>query len=218
MRSLECAFCGQVDGDGSRNEILALIQEPWAHRPVLAELGAAVAMPSIGALVRGHTLVCPADHHRSVLAAPQNVAADVQDLVASVRGRLEAATGLSTHVFEHGSAREGNRVACSVEHAHVHVLPCGGDVRPLIIDAARWQPAGEDLDDLRRVVGDAEYLLYEAPGGERLTVATTTGLPSQLLRQVFAAALDIPQWDWRLEPAVERIVATAELIATRIPA
>lgn len=216
--SFDCAFCGQSTGTPQQNDILALIDEAWAVRPVLAELGAAVAMPSVGALTPGHTLVCPTKHHRSLLATPEDAAADVQSLVNRVRARLEYATGLPTHVFEHGSSRHGKRVACSVEHAHVHILPCEVDVRSTVSKIVRWQPAGNNLDDLRRVVGDSEYLLYEAPTGERLAAATEIGLPSQLLRKVFAAALDVEQWDWHLDPAVERIAATAELFGVCVTA
>jgi ATP adenylyltransferase len=214
--TIDCAFCGQVAGDPDRNEIAALVDESWALRPTLAELGAAVAMPSIGALVPGHTLVCPGEHYRSVLAAPQDVASDVEELTRVVRHRLEAVTGLPTHVFEHGSPRDGSRVACSVEHAHVHVLPTELDVRAQVRAVASWQSTDHDLDTLRALVGDREYLIYEAPTGERLLATTSSGLPSQLLRQVFAAALDIADWNWRTDPAVERIRATAELLSATV--
>lgn len=216
--TIDCAFCGQVAGDPDRNEIAALIEESWALRPVLAELGAAVAMPSIGALVPGHTLVCPAAHYRSVLAAPQDVASDVEELTSVVRRRLEGATGLPTHVFEHGSPRDGSRVACSVEHAHVHVLPTELDVRAQVSAVTSWQSTDHDLDALRGLVGDREYLIYEAPTGERLLTTTSSGLPSQLLRQVFAAGLGIPDWNWRSDPAIERIRATVELLSVSVAA
>jgi hypothetical protein len=91
-------------------------------------------------------------------------------------------------------------------------------VLPAIGGIADWKPAGRNLDELRHVVGDSEYLLYEAPTGQRLAATTDTGLPSQLLRRVFAAALDIGEWDWRVDPAAGRVTATAELYGVRIPA
>ncbi|HTU78095.1 MAG TPA: hypothetical protein VMF09_04980 [Solirubrobacteraceae bacterium] len=214
--SADCSFCSQVAGNPERNEILTLIDDPWALRPVLAEVGGAVAMPSIGALVPGHALVCPASHQRSVVATPTSIAGDVQELLGIVRQRLESAVGLPTHVFEHGSARYGGRIACSVEHAHVHVLPCEADVRRAIRDLAVWRPVGKEIADLRDIVGDSEYLLYETPDGERMTATTDTGLPSQLMRQVFARELRIADWNWRREPAVERIEATVELLAVDV--
>jgi diadenosine tetraphosphate (Ap4A) HIT family hydrolase len=214
----DCAFCAQTAGLEEHNEMFALTGERWALRPVLAERGAAIAMPSIGALAPGHMLVCPVAHHRSLLAAPDTVAAAVQELLGAVRSHVEHATGTVTHVFEHGSSRYGERVACSVEHAHLHVLPCESDVLSAIADIADWKPAGRNLDELRRVVGDSEYLIYESPTGQRLTAITDTGLPSQLLRRVFASALDVSEWDWRVDPAVGRVAATAELYGVRIPA
>jgi ATP adenylyltransferase len=208
----DCTFCGQIAGDPSRNDVAPLVDAHWASRPVLTELGAAVVMPSIGALVPGHVLVCPAGHYRSVVAAPSDVARDVENLLGITRDRLESLTGSPTHVFEHGSSLCGDRVACSVEHAHVHIVPSPVDVRCRIAEVAEWWPAGSDIDDLRAVVGGDEYLLYAAPTGERLVATSATGFPSQLLRRVVAAAIGLVDWNWRSDPAADRIRATAELL------
>jgi diadenosine tetraphosphate (Ap4A) HIT family hydrolase len=211
--SVDCPFCAQAAGELDHNEIAALIDEPWAARPVLAELGGAVAIPSIGALAPGHTLICPAEHYRSSLACPRELREEISELTRLVRGRLESATQLPTHVFEHGSPHDGSRIACSIEHAHVHVLPADIDVRERVATLAEWIAVKDGLESLRAAVGNAEYLFYEAPTGERAIATTTTGLPSQLLRRVFAEALGLEEWNWRIQPAVERMRRTAELMS-----
>jgi ATP adenylyltransferase len=210
--SLDCTFCGQIAGDPHRNAIASILDAPWAMRPVLAENDAAVVMPSIGALVPGHALVCPATHHRSVVAAPPNIAREVEDLLSTTRQRVASLTGNPTHVFEHGSSLHGFRIACSVEHAHVHIVPSAVDIRTRLIGVAKWRPAGDDLDDLRSAVGDDEYLFYAAPTGERLVATSAAGFPSQLLRCVIADAIGLADWNWRTDPATNRIRATAELL------
>lgn len=208
----DCTLCGQIAGDPRRNDLAALIEAPWALRPVLAENGAAVVMPSIGALVAGHTLVCSATHCRSVVAAPPHVARDIEELVRKTRERVKTATGSPTHVFEHGSSLHGHRIACSVEHAHVHIVPSAVDVRGSIAEVAEWRAVGTDVDDLRSAVGVDEYLLYAAPTGERLAATSVEGFPSQLLRRVIADAIGLAGWNWRTDPAADRVRATAELL------
>lgn len=212
----QCTFCGQIAGDPKRNDIAGLIRDRWAMRPVIAETGLAVVMPSIGALVPGHVLVSPASHLRSVFGAPHSVAEAVGQLVVAMREQLEAATGLPTHVFEHGSSSCGDRVACSIEHAHVHVLPAAVDLVPILADIAPWEIASHDQDRLSNLIGDAEYLFYEGPTGERMIATTSTGFPSQLMRQVFARELGLVDWNWRTNPALDRIRATVDLL--RCPA
>jgi diadenosine tetraphosphate (Ap4A) HIT family hydrolase len=185
---------------------------------VLAEFGQGVVMPSIGALVPGHVLICPKTHHRSLVAAPRDTACDVEQLLTRTRQRLEAMTGMPAHVFEHGSSLDGWRVACSVEHAHIHLVPSAIDVREDISGVAIWQRVGKDLDDLRSMVGRDEYLFYEAPTGERLVATSASGFPSQALRRVIGRAIGVADWDWRSDPAVDRIAATADLLAEGVAA
>jgi len=216
--SRDCKFCGQIAGDPRRNELATIVDALWTSRPVLAETAAAVVMPSIGALVTGHALVCPARHYRSLVAAPPDVARDVEGLLAATRERVETLTNSPTHVFEHGSSLHGSRIACSVEHAHTHVVPSSVDIRDRITGVAEWRAVGIDLEDLRSAVGGQEYLYYAAPTGECLVATSAQGFPSQLLRRVLADAMGLPDWNWRTEPAVDRVQTTAELLLEPVAA
>jgi diadenosine tetraphosphate (Ap4A) HIT family hydrolase len=211
-----CDFCGQVAGDPSRNAILRLLGSDWSVRPVLDERPGAVLMPSIGALVPGHVLVCPTEHARSFAATPAHLEPTLTELETAAARHLSESLGLPMHRFEHGSSRTGSRVACSVEHAHLHLVPAAVDLRHTLRSLADWREIGEGLEALRAAAGDDEYLFYAAPTGERWVATTTTGFPSQMLRRVLAEALDVDEWNWREHPATERIQATAALFGVEV--
>src|SRR5207248_199571 len=98
----------------------------------------------------------------------------------------------------------GGRIACSVEHGHLHLVPSKVDIWPALEDRLVWHA----LDDgsLTETVDGREYLRYRTPAGS-WHIAITDGdpIPSQLMRQVFASALGEPSvWNWRDFPQPTR--------------
>jgi diadenosine tetraphosphate (Ap4A) HIT family hydrolase len=185
---------------------------------VLLENDAAAVMPSIGALVPGHVLVCPKEHVRSFASAPADSEAEFADLTTHSIRILEKRLGKPVHAFEHGSSLNDDRVACSVEHAHLHLLPADVSVEAAIRHAGPWTAVGESLGELRGVAGQAEYLLYRKPEGQRyVSIAPADGFRSQLMRQVFAEALGVSdRWNWRDYPQRSNIRATVELFSPSV--
>jgi ATP adenylyltransferase len=179
---------------------------------LLENVGAAV-IPSVGALVPGHVLVCTKPHVRSFAAAPAGSQEALWDLSLSVIALLECASGNPVHAFEHGSPQAGTRVACSVEHAHLHVLPAAVSVHRELAEIGNWVAIGDAPEAVSAAVGAAEYLLYRDPAGQRfVALAPREGFPSQLMRRVFADAVGTgPHWDWRRYPAHENVVATIDM-------
>jgi diadenosine tetraphosphate (Ap4A) HIT family hydrolase len=169
-------------------------------------------MPSIGALTAGHVLVCPKEHARSIAAASSQAASDVEAIAEKCREELRQSRRLPVHAFEHGSSATGERVACSVEHAHLHLVPADVEIRPQLHSLAEWHSLEPSTEAIRLMAEGREYLAYEAPDGERLLAVTDSGFPSQLLRQVLAAALGKPtKWNWREHPARFEIDETIAL-------
>jgi ATP adenylyltransferase len=213
MSGSECAFCAQINGRTSDNELLRVLGTDWARRPLLAELGDAVTMPSIGALTTGHVLVCPRTHVCSTAGAEAEVAGDVARLAVRVRAFLELRFGEIVHEFEHGSPSDGSRVACSIEHAHVHLVPAAVDPMPALSGLATWRPGPHDPADLAACVQGREYISYREPGGRRWVATTETGFRSQLMRIALAAPMGVVDWNWREAPAVDHVAATVQLFA-----
>jgi ATP adenylyltransferase len=214
---LGCSFCAQIAGRVAGNEVIKLLADACFVRPVLLESGQAVVMPSIGPLSRGHVLVCPTQHLRSTLEADSDVHADIEALIEEAREQLETLTGLPVHRFEHGSSRDGIRVACSVEHAHVHLVPADVVIWDRLPEIASWRLAPEDRARLREDVGGREFLLYEGPGTERVLATTDAGFPSQVLRQLLASALGSPStWNWREHPCAAVMRESSALLRARV--
>jgi diadenosine tetraphosphate (Ap4A) HIT family hydrolase len=217
MTNEHCYLCGQIEGSEERNLIWPLLAVPSARRPVLAENAVGVVMPSLGALVPGHVLVMPKVHVRSFVSAPSDVQGKLEELTQLTRRALSSQLGLPVHMFEHGSSKHGTRVACSVEHAHRHLIPTTAAVGAPIAAAVNWAPVGQRR--LRDIVGDCEYLHYQSADGESLAAtAPLGGYESQLLRRLFATELRIPDaWNWRVHPQLENVRATIDLFATAHP-
>jgi hypothetical protein len=94
------------------------------------------------------------------------------------------------------------RVACSVEHAHLHLVPAAPDLWPHIDHSIQWERLADGLNALPSAIGSHEYLLYRDLD-ERYWVsrAPADGHPSQVMRRALAAALGEPeQWNWRVHP------------------
>lgn len=204
MNAHACCLCSQIAGDPDRDMIAALLPgRPYARR-VLDESEAFAVVPSLGALVPGHVLVCPRRHLRSFAALPAALQDELDALVARVGRRLAALHGAPhLHAFEHGMAAAGDRIVCTVDHAHLHLLPLARPVEPVL--EGEWQPFDGRLATLAAQVaaaGGGEYLWLATPGRpSRLQCAAPgAAVPSQALRRAFAAALGQPQWDWRTTP------------------
>jgi ATP adenylyltransferase len=208
-----CCLCAQMRGEPE----LDLLHEylgGQAYRRRLVELGHDwYAMPSIGSLVPGHTLLCPFDHVRSYAALGR---ATMVDLCPRL-DRLAAGLGGRVQVFEHGNAKTGSQVACSVEHAHLHVVPKGPDMWPHIDARLEWEALEGGLPGLAASVGTDEYLLYgDLSGRYWVARASDRGHASQILRRALATAVGQPeQWNWRAHPRLRDTEASLRAL-TRV--
>jgi ATP adenylyltransferase len=203
-----CHLCAQIAGDSAADLVHSVLAPAIYRRAVCGETTEFAVIPSIGPLVAGHVLVTPKRHVRSFASLPGWQRDSGDELAARLAADLARVYDQPVHKFEHGSARCGSTIACSVEHAHLHLLPTEAEVWPLIQDAGPWRDLG--TQSLATIVAGREYLLYEQPNGERrVWITDETPIASQFMRQAFAAALRIPQyWDWRTHPRREEIRAT----------
>lgn len=215
---IACAFCAQITGWQEHNALASLLGSGWSQRPLLIETETAVVMPSIGALTLGHVLVSPKRHLRSAAACEGYEQTDLRALIEETSAWITRLSPDPVHIFEHGSSAAHNGpVACSVEHAHVHVIPAAVDISDALPAVASWTPMRADRSELLGVTNGDEYLFYESPAGERFLAMTKVGFQSQLLRRVFAEALG-PEidWNWRREPARDRVQKTVELFCEAV--
>jgi hypothetical protein len=209
VRVGECCLCSQVAGDPSNDLIATLLGDRTYRRRVIREYEHLAVIPSLGPLVDGHVLLCTTTHVPGFAALPVGLYHAYRRAQDDLTAFLSHEYRRSVHAFEHGSSMTGDHVPCTVDHAHLHLLPLPGEVVVELPPSLEWQPIDPSPGALARATGGREYIRYEAPTGEcAVAVATDGPFPSQLMRRVFAGALGLGSWNWRDDPAPDAADAT----------
>ncbi len=198
----DCYFCGQIRGDADQDLIASMLPSVPYRRRVILENELFAVIPSLGALTPGHVLLCTRSHIRSFASIEWDKA--TADAYRAIRieliERIQASYGGVIHLFEHGMATTGEHIPCTIDHAHLHLLPVRLEV-PVLDDEA-WSETDVSIETLGRHTRGYEYLYHECPSA---AVGLRLGPPgifgSQVLRQHFATFLDCDnRWDWRTHP------------------
>lgn len=182
-----------------------------------------VAWPSVGSLVEGHLLVLPRSHHLAFAPLWATDNGELTELLRAVKARLTTVFNQDVYLFEHGPAAHGLPVGCSVDHAHLHLVPLQFDLFAAACDfepALRWHPANRE-----RLAADyasgSSYLYVELPSGDAWATLAVEPLPSQFFRRVIAERLKLDNYEWRIAPRPEvtqrtlRSLRRARLVRTR---
>lgn len=199
MRDNGCCLCDQFAGRAAGDLLHRHLGGTYEERLRRIEGGFAL-LPSVGALVPGHLLLCPEQHLRSFREPGASQLADVERRVDEVAAALTRATGRRVSCFEHGDAPGVSRVSCSVSHAHLHLVPAGKSLINGAQQLAEWMQI-ESLADLPSTIGEHEYLMLKEADLLLVAKAPEAGHPSQLLRRLVADSVGTPEaWNWREHP------------------
>ena len=203
-----CGFCAKIKSGFPQAEI-----QPWDR--LLYESKNFIVLPTVGAIVQGWLLIVPKDHYLCMGALDRNLFAEYEELCATVADVIERCYG-PVAIFEHGPAKPNEVVGCSVDHAHVHLVPTQCD---LILDASKmftepleWRSASGIADTRSFFIEKKSYLYLEQPLGKAF-IANHPGIQSQLFRKVIAAhAGCLERYDWRSFPEINNILFTVNEI------
>jgi ATP adenylyltransferase len=187
---------------------------PWNH-PVLAGQGFEV-VPSLGALVPGWLLVAPVEHRLRVA----NCSPEERQALTVVRRRVQDELGATfgpVVAFEHGPRTPGSAAGCSVDHAHLHVVPVNGPVfetaRGLAPELS-WERV-PSMDAAWDSVEAADaYVVFEREGVTWLARDRADDIPSQLFRRAIARVTSHSEWNWRAEPQAGNVKLTMRVLAS----
>jgi ATP adenylyltransferase len=202
LKTQECCLCSEVAGEESNDLIASMLHgEPYVRR-VMLESGSFAAIPSLGPLASGHTLLCPKMHVRSFARLEPSFQTEYQVIKNELRRALSQRYDSDIHLFEHGMAATGDRVMCTTDHAHLHFVPLP---RSCDVDGLKhlpWTEFDGSLGELAQWSQGREYILYETPdGGCRLLLARERSFESQYMRKLFAQSLGRGEnWNWRDDP------------------
>ena len=210
MNKSACCICSQIVGDATNDLVAQLIDSHNYVRRVPLESGSFAVIPSVGPLVRGHVLLCPKKHFRSFAQVPTMLEDEFADMKKKLSAIIAETYGQRVHYFEHGSAKNAQHPMCTVEHAHLHLVPTDAEIWPTVQSQFEWQQIESNIADLFSMVGDMEYIWYESPEGVSVVTKGIEGtFESQYLRKVFAKAIGLDEmWNWREFPRVTMISET----------
>ncbi|MCK9365483.1 MAG: hypothetical protein M0P74_18015 [Syntrophales bacterium] len=176
-----------------------------------------VALPSLGALVEGWLLLVPKKHFICMGALPDSVATEMQEVKHFLCSVLQQYYG-QVAAFEHGPSRPNCSVGCSVDHAHLHLVPVAFDLSsaaaPFLPKDVHWSAAG--LKECRTAFGQGEdYLYFEQPIGAG-RIARHKDFESQIFRRAIAMQTGaFNQFNWREYPQLPNVSATINKLRTK---
>jgi diadenosine tetraphosphate (Ap4A) HIT family hydrolase len=172
-----------------------------------------VAIPSLGPLVPGHTLLCPKAHIKNMACLPQELWVEFQNIKENLSNLLGSLFHSPIHYFEHGSPPQSSRVLCTVDHAHLHLVPADVEVLDLLSQSVSWRTMQPSISSLQNAVCADEYLYYESPWSKAF-IARGDSFESQYMRRVFAKALGcMDDWNWRTNPRPLQVDCTFRVIS-----
>jgi ATP adenylyltransferase len=180
---------------------------------VLAETENFVATPTIGSIVEGWILISPKRHYLCFGAISPHLDLEIRIIrelvVETLRERYPRVV-----TFEHGPATCASPVGCSVDHAHIHVVPTAcvlhKGAQSEVAAPIEWQPVTGLSDARRAFSGGHDYLYVEEDG--RALLAKDGGFGSQLFRKVIARHEGATEkFDWRKHYFEDHVRSTIDL-------
>lgn len=168
-----------------------------------------VVVPSIGALLEGHLLVV-SKRHALCSAELRNEQGALAVTLDRVRRVVRERYGFAV-TFEHGPSAPGQAVGCSVDHAHVHVLPFADDIEHMMrrLDPRlEWRQVRSIADARPAFDAGLPYLYVRTDDGHHF-VAADAAIPSQFFRRVITGSgANGGAFDWRVNPRADLVRAT----------
>lgn len=161
---------------------------------------------AVGAIVEGYCLICSKYHFSCFGDLPS-------ELVEEFYGLKDLASAVVTEVYGHCLFYEHGQAGASMKsevdrlthcyHAHLHCVPLGVDILPIIREQfAEYTPVAHLRDVLRFRQLErqgAPYFYYQAPSGSQyiFPIHSVDDVPSQFLRRCAAEAIGEPhKFDW----------------------
>jgi ATP adenylyltransferase len=198
---MKCNICSQLEGKSEDDVFYSSVLKRWGRYvpQVIPLTRNYAAIPSLGPLAQGHMLIVPRIHAKSMYSLAVNLIEELEEATEILAWRMKEKFNCEVFQFEHGNDPAGARVSCSVEHAHLHIVPLHAD--PITHEEleTKWIPFPEEPLRACTILGNAEYLLIRTLVGRRyFQIAPEFGFESQLMRKRISEKLgQKDSWNWR---------------------
>jgi diadenosine tetraphosphate (Ap4A) HIT family hydrolase len=176
-----------------------------------------VALPSVGALVPGWTLVVPRRPLRNLSDASFEERTELGEIANTIAHALQRA-GEQVFCFEHGSRYAGSLTGCGVDQAHLHIVPLTFDLIQAALrhddGAIIWHQPKISTAPLDTLPQQGEYVALWR-NADHLTLIGKVRFPiSQWVRRVIADELGIgSEWNYRTHPQSLNVRSTLAILA-----
>ena len=201
----DCSICLEVSGKADYGDMMG---QDW-HTATLDVGGSErfLAIPSLGALVKGHSLVITRAHEGSVVtyAHRENCWGELGRVIKETSAGISKQLGVADFLlFEQGTT-SADALLCSTSHAHLHLVPLFEDalatMEVTFSDGYLKLSAGK-LSDACLQAGDfvVSNLIREGTLDNQWYFTLARGLRSQHMRRIVGTAVGAKTWDWRMDP------------------
>jgi hypothetical protein len=148
-------------------------------------------------------------------ALPVALAPEMEEMKAQLSEQVRSRFG-EVCVFEHGPAFANHKVGCSVDHAHLHIVPLTFDIeeaaRPYMPHDSEWSRASWSECRQAHLAG-RDYLYFEQPLGSGF-ISTHSDFGSQVFRKAIASQIGRPgDFNWREFPELDTVSRTINVFA-----
>jgi ATP adenylyltransferase len=172
---------------------------PVFDEPLAAD-SEAVAVPSLGSIVPGWTLLVPRQRVLTFGSMSTSGREKFSALRQLIRRQLRATFDGTIYEFEHGPSQKGGKLGCGVDQAHLHIVPLCFDliqmVRLIPGHAIEVPPHVEDGWTL--IPRSADYLFVRNADTSAGIILLPDVPQSQALRRVVAEQVGCAKtWNYR---------------------
>ena len=152
----------------------------------------------ISPLCVGHVLIVTNEHYFNFYETDKKV----KEETFFVKERLKEIEKQFYHknvlFFEHGSIKSGE-AGSSVEHAHLHVVPCDIDIK-VELDKELGEPINCDI--LKEEFLNISSYIYLEDSNHKM-IYPVDKLPSQYLRKIVGEKIGNSKYDWHVNSTTE---------------
>jgi ATP adenylyltransferase len=174
-------------------------------------------VPSLGSLIEGWVMIVPKNFYISFGAIDNtliyeelfNLIKDLRQIIKSEYGELV--------MFEHGPVSKKSLVGCSIDYAHLHVVPISIDLieksKAFSNQNIEWLSV-EGIEKTVEYYNNRDPYLFVTDINENSFIGTGKNLPSQLFRKTIANYLGIADlFDWKVYPFTDNINKTIKVLS-----
>lgn len=204
MTDDSCQFC--LEFSDQQEAIYFTIGDRCPADRSLHRTGNFRVIPPLGSFVEGALMLVAESHVRSFADCTPRLLRQLDELMVRTSAVL-AREYQAPIFFEHGPGLQIGKGTCCVDHAHLHAFPVEVDVFEFLDERF----SGVELPSLEALTGcprgSGGYLFVQQRGRRRAYACDL--IPSQLVRQVIAARIGMPErWHWRSYLGLDELCRT----------